>query len=277
MWLRTVILRLRQRTKEASSQRHVTKGRTQPNVYHNSTVPVRGLQAAKYVSRECTGSTHFRKYASDVASVEWDSLVSHNAFRLGQRQHPMETFTNVWACRCWPLYFHEWKIPSGDLIIIIRLHMKNVFSQKERKNTERAELQLEMQVNQWHVTFIVSLKRCLKWIIECKSCTANLLTYLRVNVMIKHLGLCSKPPCSKGKWSGLPEWMQIFILGEHFGWRKCDLHKIWSASLCVQQGNIPEAFGNTHYSVWTERKASVTVSGLTHSSISAVVDDWNHY
>lgn len=123
----------------------------------------------------------------------------------------------------------------SDLIIIIRLHMKNVFSQKERKNTERAELQLEMQVNQWHVTFIVSLKRCLKWIIECKSCTANLLTYLRVNVVIKHLGLCSKPPCSKGKWSGLPEWMQIFILGEHFGWRKCDLHKIWSFSVCSKE------------------------------------------
>lgn len=163
------------------------------------------------------------------------------------------------------------------IINTIRLHMKTVFSQQGGKNTEKAEQQLEMQLNQWHVTFIVSLKRCLKWIIERKFCTANLLTYLGVNVVIKHLGLCSKPPCSKGKRSDLPEWMQIFILGEHFGWRKCDLHKIWSAALCVQQGNIPEAFGNTYYSVWTHRKASVTVSGLTHSSTSAVVNDRNHY
>lgn len=27
--------------------------------------------------------------------------------------------------------------------------------------------------------------------------------------------------------------MQIFVLREHFGWRKCDLHKIWSVALWV--------------------------------------------
>lgn len=87
-----------------------------------------------------------------------------------------------------------------------------------------------MQVNQWYVTFIFSLNRCLIWINE--SCTADL-TNLRVTVMIKHLGLCPKPSCFKGVGSDLPEWMQIFILREHFGWRKCDLHKIWSVALCV--------------------------------------------
>lgn len=65
------------------------------NVYYNSTVRLLSLQVAKYVSRECTGSTHFRKYASDAASVDWNSLVSHNAFCIGQQQHPMEMFTNV--------------------------------------------------------------------------------------------------------------------------------------------------------------------------------------
>lgn len=71
-----------------------------------------------------------------TASVDWDGLVSHNVFHLGQRQYPMEMVTNGWAYRCWSLYFHEginkwkWKNPSGDLIInTIRLHMKNVFSQ----------------------------------------------------------------------------------------------------------------------------------------------------
>lgn len=112
------------------------------------------------------------------------------------------------------------------------------------------------KVNQWHVTFIFSLKSCLKWILERKSCTANLLTYLRVNVVIKNLCLCSKPPCSKGKRSDLPEWMQIFILREHFGWRKCDLHKIWSAPLCLQQENIPEAFGE-HTLFCTNRSESI--------------------
>lgn len=66
------------------------------------------------------------------------------------------------------------------------------------------------------------------------STIANPRLDLSVDEQIKLLSLWSKPILSKAKRSDLTEWMQIFVLREHFGWRKCDLHKIWSAALCVQ-------------------------------------------
>lgn len=40
--------------------------------------------------------------------------------------------------------------------------------------------------------------------------------------------------------------MQIFVLREHFGWRKCDLHKIWSVALCVCSKETSEELLGTH-------------------------------
>lgn len=64
------------------------------------------------------------------------------------------------------------------------------------------------------------------------------IAYLPINLIvddqIKLLGLWFKLALSEAKRSDLTEWMQIFVLGEHFGRRKCHLHKIWSAALCVQ-------------------------------------------